>query len=47
MGRTLRQSQISGSQYVFDRKNLPAGVYAYRVEDAQGRAVGGGTLVLR
>lgn len=47
LGRTVWQNQISGSQYSFERKNLPSGVYAYRVEDQQGRLTGSGKVVLK
>jgi len=47
LGRTVRQSRISGNQFVFERQNLPAGIYAYRVEDVQGRLVEGGKVVLK
>lgn len=46
LGRTVRQSPMMGSECVFERKNLPAGVYLYRVEDSQGRLTGSGCLVL-
>ncbi len=47
LGRTVRQCPLTGSLYIFDRKNLPAGVYGYQVDDAGGRMVGSGKVVLR
>ena len=47
LGRTVRQCPMTGSQYIFDRKNLPAGVYAYRVEDVKGRTTGSGKVLLK
>jgi uncharacterized repeat protein (TIGR01451 family) len=47
LGRTVRQSRLTGSHHVFDRKNLPSGVYAYRVEDVRGRLTGSGKVALK
>jgi len=47
LGRTVWQSRVTGSHHVFNRKNLPAGVYAYRVEDVRGRLTGSGKVVLK
>lgn len=47
LGRTVQQCPLTGSQYIFDRKNLPSGVYGYRVDDAHGRLTGSGKVVLR
>lgn len=46
-GRKIREVELYGKQYVFQRRDLPPGAYFYRVEDAAGRWVDSGTLLLR
>ena len=40
-GRQRRQVQFSGQTFDFQRNNLPAGLYYFKIEDAQGRAFSG------
>ena len=45
-GRVVRSLEISGTQYIFQRKGLPNGAYFFRVEDAKGQRVDAGILML-
>ncbi len=45
-GRTVHTAELTGKQYRFSRKELPPGAYFFRVEDAGGRLVDSGTLIL-
>ncbi len=40
-GQLMHQHHFSGARYRFERGRLPAGLYFFRMENAQGRAVGG------
>ncbi|MCO6480345.1 MAG: hypothetical protein J5I94_27135, partial [Phaeodactylibacter sp.] len=44
-GRRLREQRFSGPAFRFERRGLPAGLYAFRVTDGQGRW-GSGRLVI-
>ncbi len=46
-GRTVQETELTGKQYLFQRRGLPAGTYFYRLEDAAGRWTNGGSLILR
>ena len=45
-GRTVQTAELTGKHYRFSRKGLPPGAYFFRVEDAAGRLVDSGTLLL-
>ncbi|MBK6930531.1 MAG: DUF11 domain-containing protein [Saprospirales bacterium] len=45
-GRLVRQAQFGGDAFVFHRKGLPAGVYAFRLTPERG-SVASGKIVLR
>ncbi|MBV6443540.1 MAG: Ycf48-like protein [Saprospiraceae bacterium] len=46
-GRKVRESNASGKQFLFQRNGLPPGAYFFRVEDAKGKWLGSGKLILR
>jgi uncharacterized repeat protein (TIGR01451 family) len=45
-GRVIRSVEISGKQYLFQRKGLPPGAYFFRINDAAGKPVDAGKLLL-
>jgi uncharacterized repeat protein (TIGR01451 family) len=45
-GRVVHSAGISGKQYLFQRKNLPEGVYFFRISDRNGLTTGSGKFVI-
>jgi uncharacterized repeat protein (TIGR01451 family) len=46
-GRKIREAEVSGTQYLFQRKGLPPGAYFFRVESAKGRLLDAGKILLK
>jgi hypothetical protein len=46
LGHTVRESAIEGAKFQLQRQGLPAGVYYYRVENADNTLFGAGKLIM-
>ncbi|MCC6459485.1 MAG: T9SS type A sorting domain-containing protein [Saprospiraceae bacterium] len=44
-GRLLRQAVFSGKRWVFERQDLPEGIYFFRIETAAGLRLGSGKII--
>ncbi|NUO02035.1 MAG: T9SS type A sorting domain-containing protein, partial [Saprospiraceae bacterium] len=44
-GRKVRTDRIDGQEFLFQRKELPGGVYFFRIADAQGRSATGKIVI--